>query len=99
MSDPLSDREVARIAALARLELSADERRQMAEQLGRILAFAGEVSSVDTSRVPDGQDWLPREPLERPDEARPSMDAAHALANAPETAAHLFLTPRVLPRD
>ncbi len=98
MSEPLPEREVARIAALARLALTPGENGPMAAQLGRILAFAAEVASVDTSRVAH-EPSASAEPYERADESRPSMDASLALANAPEAAAHLFLTPRVLPRD
>lgn len=99
MSEPLPEREVARIAALARLALTPDESGPMAAQLGRILAFAAEVASVDTGRVPHEAAAFASGPCERADESKPSMGAFLALANAPETAAQLFVTPRVLPRD
>lgn len=99
MSDALPEREVARIAALARLALTPEERRQMGAQLGQILALAAQVTPIDTSRVPPDADWLGQLPYERPDEVRPSLDPAAALANAPERQDDLFLTPRVLHRD
>ena len=99
MSEALPEREVARVAALARLALTGDERRQLAAQLGQILAFADQIASLDTSSVAAGADWLGQSPVERPDEVRPSLPPAEALANAPHHTANLFLTPRVLPRD
>jgi aspartyl-tRNA(Asn)/glutamyl-tRNA(Gln) amidotransferase subunit C len=99
MSDGLRGPEVARIAALARLALTGDESRQMAAQLGRILAFAAEVSSLDTSPVQAEARWLAQQPCERADQVCPSMQPDRALANAPEQGTGLFLTPRVLPRD
>jgi aspartyl-tRNA(Asn)/glutamyl-tRNA(Gln) amidotransferase subunit C len=99
MSVTLSAHEVSRIAALARLALTADERVQMAVQLGQILAFAAEVASLDTGRVTPADDPLASPPLERADEVRPSIGESDALSNAPERADNLFLTPRVLPRE
>jgi aspartyl-tRNA(Asn)/glutamyl-tRNA(Gln) amidotransferase subunit C len=99
MSEALPEREVERIARLARLAPTPAERRQLAEELGQILAFAAAVASVDTSGVEPGADWLVQEPLERPDEPRPSLATGAALANAPEQADGLVLVPRVRPRD
>ncbi len=107
MSQALPEREVERIARLARLAPTPVERRRLAEELGQILAFAAAVASVDTSGVEPGVDWLVQErvdwlvqePLERPDQPRPSLAADAALANAPEHADGLVLVPRVLPRD
>ncbi|MBP1633763.1 MAG: gatC [Acidobacteria bacterium] len=99
MAERLPEEEVARIAGLARLKLTAEERSALAGQLAQILAFAAQVAGLDTSRVAPADDWLGQPPVERPDEVRPSLGEALALSNAPEQAATLFLTPRVLPRS
>src|SRR3954470_1856566 len=54
MSEILTRADVERIAALARLELTADEITLFAEQLTRILGYADQIQQVDTSNVPAG---------------------------------------------
>ncbi len=93
----LSPADVDRIATLARLELTDDERARFAAQLTAILGYADQVQQVDTAaaaaeRVPTP---LPRL---REDDLRPSLDRAEVLAHAPgaDRAAGLLKVPRVL---
>jgi aspartyl-tRNA(Asn)/glutamyl-tRNA(Gln) amidotransferase subunit C len=90
--------EVAKIAALAQLELQDAEVELFARQLGEILEYATQVQRIDTAGVPATASVVPGEDVERPDDARPSLDAREALANAPDPAldAGLFKVPRVL---
>ena len=90
--------QVAAIAALARLELNADEIDTFARQLGEILAYADEVQQVDTSAIPPTASVLDRHPSERPDEVRDSFTPGEALANAPDaaTSTGLFRVPRII---
>ena len=96
--------EVEAIAALANLELDANEIELFARQLGDILAYADEVQQVDTTGVPPTASVLTRHPADRPDQVRPSLDRDEALANAPDPAyvpnstmaAGLFKVPRVI---
>ena len=88
--------EVAAIAALAQLALDPAELDMFARQLGDILTYADEVRQVDTAGVPATASVLTRHPADRPDEVRPSLDNATALANAPEPGAGLFKVPRVI---
>jgi aspartyl-tRNA(Asn)/glutamyl-tRNA(Gln) amidotransferase subunit C len=99
MAEPLSEGEVDRIATLARLALTGEERRQLASQLGEVLSFAGQIAALDTGAIVPADDWLEHVPVERPDEVAPSLAPEAALGNAPERFDDLFLTPRVLPRD
>ena len=94
----LSIAEVERIAALARLELSEDEKTLFARQLAEILAYAEQVREVDTTGVAPTSHVLARPATWRPDEVRPSLPTDEALANAPEAArdAGLFKVPQVL---
>lgn len=98
MSAPLSHEEVDRIAALANLALTDEERETFARQLADILAYANEVSRVDTTGVPPTAHVLREETALREDEPRPSLPRADALANAPDAAreAGLFRVPRVI---
>jgi aspartyl-tRNA(Asn)/glutamyl-tRNA(Gln) amidotransferase subunit C len=98
MSAPLSHQEVDRIAALANLALTDEERDLFARQLADILAYANEVSEVDTTGVPPTAYVLREETALRDDEPRPSLARADAFANAPDAAreAGLFKVPRVI---
>src|SRR6476659_8811075 len=97
MSTVLSPADVDRIAALARLELTDDERARFATQLSAILAYAAQVQQVETTTVaagaagPDGSRMRDDVPL-------PSLDRETVLAQAPaaDRAAGLFNVPRVL---
>ena len=90
--------EVARIAALANLELDAEEMELFARQLGDILTYADQVQQIDTTGVPPTASVVMRHAADRPDEERPCLDRDVALANAPDAAldAGLFKVPRVL---
>ena len=90
--------DVAKIAALANLELDADELDIFARQLGEILAYAEQVQQIDTIGVPPTASVVMRHAADRADQTRPSLDRDAALANAPDAAldAGLFKVPRVI---
>ena len=90
--------DVAKIAALANLELDADEIDVFARQLADILAYADQVQQIDTAGVPPTASVVMRHAADRPDETRPCLDRDTALANAPDAALDvgLFKVPRVL---
>lgn len=97
MADILSRADVERIAALARLELTAEEVERFAGQLTAILAYADQVQQVDTTSVPvsapvsTAAAWRSDTPL-------PSLDRDLVLSQAPaaDRAAGHFKVPRVL---
>ena len=90
--------DVAKIAALANLELDPSEIELFARQLGDILSYAEQVQQVDTTGVPATASVLSRHTAERPDEVRPCLDRDEALASAPDAAldAGFFKVPRVI---
>ena len=91
----LSPADVDRIAALARLELTDDERTRFATQLTAILAYADQVQQADTAAATTQDAAAGRM---RDDDLRPSLDRTAVLAQAPaaDRAAGLFKVPRVL---
>jgi len=97
MSAPLTVADVERIAALAHLELTDDEKQLFTRQLADILAYAEQVQQVDTTGVAATAHVNAHE-AEREDEPRPSLTVSDALANAPNPArdAGLFRVPRVI---
>ena len=90
--------EVERIAALAQLALSDDEKERLRKQLADILAYAEQVQAVDTSGVPATAHVHAARSHERDDAPRPSLSVEDALANAPDADrdAGLFRVPRVI---
>ena len=97
MAAELTKADVERIAALAHLELTDEEKDLFTVQLAGILHYAEQVQQVDTTGVPP-MAHVGSERTERDDEPRPSIDRADALANAPDAAldAGLFRVPRVI---
>jgi aspartyl-tRNA(Asn)/glutamyl-tRNA(Gln) amidotransferase subunit C len=98
MSSTLAPEEVERIARLARLALSAEERDLFARQLTGILQYAEQLREVDTTGVaPTSHPLALSAPL-RDDRTRPSLPRDEALKGAPDAdrAAGLFKVPRVL---
>ncbi|MBM3750436.1 MAG: Asp-tRNA(Asn)/Glu-tRNA(Gln) amidotransferase subunit GatC [Acidimicrobiia bacterium] len=85
---------IARLAALAKLEISDAEREQFAGQLTDILRYVDQLQAVDTSpQSEDGpQSWV------REDVPTPGLDREAALANAPDAdrEAGLFRVPKVI---
>jgi aspartyl-tRNA(Asn)/glutamyl-tRNA(Gln) amidotransferase subunit C len=98
MATVLSPADVDRIAALARLELTADERTRFATQLSAILAYADQVQQADTSAVDAPAGLPPGGTPMRDDVPRPCLDRDETLAQAPaaDRGAGLFKVPRVL---
>ncbi len=97
MSSTLTVAHVERIAALAQLELTAEEKQLFTKQLADILDYAKQLRAVDTSGVPATAHVL-GEPVERDDAARPSLAIDEAVGNAPDPASApgLFRVPRVI---
>lgn len=96
MPDALTLAEVERVAALARLALTGEEKSLYLGQLARILDYARQIADLDTGDVPPTASVLDAAMLPRADQAQPSLGAASALANAPDQASGLFRVPKVL---
>lgn len=99
MPTDLGAAEIVRIARLARLQLTPEETERFSRQLGRVLAYAEQVQTIDTSGVPPLSHPFPDEdPHDRADETRTSLDRDDALRNAPDAdrSAGLFRVPRVI---
>ena len=90
--------EVERIAALAHLELTDEEKQLFTRQLADILAYAAQLQAIDTTGVPATAHVNAALGAERADELRPSLPTREAIVNAPDAApeAGLFRVPRVI---
>jgi aspartyl-tRNA(Asn)/glutamyl-tRNA(Gln) amidotransferase subunit C len=96
MASTLTRADVERIAALAHLELTEEERTLFARQLADILAYAERLQQVDTSNVAAAWRLDAAAPPPREDVIRPSLDRADALANAADHSDGLFRVPKVI---
>ena len=92
----LTREEIDHVALLARLELDAETREHMAEQLGRVLEYMAKLNELDTDGVEPMSHPGERVNVFRADEPRGSMAPDDALANAPDRTRTFFRVPRVI---
>ena len=88
--------DVARIARLARIELSAEERETTRDQLNGILGFIEQLQAVDTAGIEPMAHAVDVVQRLRPDVVTETDRRADFQAVAPETEAGLYLVPRVV---
>ena len=92
----ISDAQVEHVAQLARLALSAEEKRRFTEQLNAILSYMEQLNEVPTDGVEPTAHVLDLVNVFRDDTVQQTLSADAALANAPETAHHFFVVPRIV---
>lgn len=92
----LSPDEVARLAQLARIDLSADELAHLAPQLDVILEAVARVADVATADVTPTSHPLPMTNVFRADEVHDSLPVEDVLAMAPDHEENRFRVPRIL---
>lgn len=95
----LSPSDVARLAELARIDLTPEELERFVPQLDLILDAVASVSQVAGADVPPTSHALPLVNVFRTDEVRPSLPVAAALAGAPAVEDDQFRVPRILGED
>ena len=95
----LSPADVARLAELARIDLSPDDLARLAPQLDVILDAVAVVSQVADADIPPTSHPLPLVNVFRPDVVRPGLTQADALAAAPAAEDGRFRVPRILGED
>ena len=87
--------DIEHVAKLARLQLSDDEKVQLAAQLGQILTHAARVGEVAAADVVPTASPIPRANVYRDDVPEPSLPVDEALRNAPERDGDRFRVPRI----
>jgi aspartyl-tRNA(Asn)/glutamyl-tRNA(Gln) amidotransferase subunit C len=91
--------DVARLAKLARIDLTDAELDHLAPQLAVILESVAQVNEVSDADVPPTSHAVPLSNVYRPDEVRPGLTAEEALAAAPEVEQQRFAVPRILDEE
>ena len=110
----VTEKDVDYVADLANLELSEQERKDMARDLNSILDYVDRLNELDTSNVPPMAQVSDRFGLEQsipgsdqpapairedtPEGLRPSLPREVALGNAPDSDGTFFRVPKVIER-
>ena len=101
----VTEKDVARIADLANLELTDQERQRMVKDLDSILTYIDRLNELDTKDVPPMAQVTASEeltampaaiPATREDQPRPCLPRAEAMQNAPVTDGQFFKVPKVI---
>jgi len=96
MTGRLTRDDVAKVALLGRLKLTADEMDRMTVQLGRVLEYVDILNEVDTENVEPMAHAIELRDVFREDVPVPSLPREDALANAPKTDGRCFVVPAIL---
>ncbi len=91
--------EVARLAQLARIELTGDELDHLAPQLAQILGHVAKVGEVAADDIPPTSHALPLTNVFRADDPVPGLTPEQALAAAPAVEGGRFRVPRILDEE
>lgn len=92
----ISRDDVAKLAQLARIDMTAEELDHLASELGVILNAVARVQEVAGEDVPPTSHPLPLENVFRPDVVIPSLTPEEALSGAPAQEEQRFKVPQIL---
>ena len=92
----ISRDDVAHLARLARIEMSAEELDHMASELDVILGAVARVQEVAGQDVPPTSHPLPMTNIFRADVVKPSLTNEEALSGAPAIVEERFKVPQIL---
>ena len=87
---------VARIARLARIRLTDDEKTNLAAELSQVMSWVDELQSVDTEGVEPLTSVVGARLKTRADVVTLNVTRDEVLANAPEAMAGFFTVPKVV---
>ena len=97
---PINESDIEKIAQLAHLEITAEERRVFAPQIAEIVAYVEQLNEIDTSAIEPALGGLTPEgeqtEASRRDEVQPCLGQKLALDQAPDPASGHFRVPKVL---
>jgi aspartyl-tRNA(Asn)/glutamyl-tRNA(Gln) amidotransferase subunit C len=97
---PITESDLEKIAQLAQLEITDEERRAYTPQMAAIVSYVEQLNELDTTDVEPAIGGLTREgemtDSSREDGVRPSLGQKLALDQAPDPASGHFRVPKVL---
>ncbi len=92
----ITKQEVEHVAALARLDLSEQDKAMLTSQLSDILTYVEKLNELDTKGVEPTAHVLDIKNVMRDDVPDGSLSQERALANAPEKAAGHYRVPKII---
>ena len=92
----LTPEDVQRVAMLARLKLTPEEKERLTEQLGNILQYVGKLNQLDTSGVEPFTHSADITITMRDDIVTNEPSSEPLLANAPAQENNFFKVPKII---
>ena len=99
VSDRISTADVAKVARLARLDVTPDELERMTAQLDGMLEHFADIDALDLADVQPMTQPYPLVNVLRPDVVQPCLDRAEVLAAAPAAEDGRFRVPPIIGLD
>lgn len=93
---PVTIEDVEKVAALAKLQFSDDEKATIARQLDEIVEYVEKLQQLDTDDVPPTSHVIELVNVLRDDKAEPCLSQEEALHNAPAKKNGYFSVPKVI---
>ncbi len=88
--------DIDRVAGLARIALTAEEKQVFSQQLGDVLHHIEQLSKVDVSGIEPTAHAFAVQNVWADDVARPGLAVADALRNAPAKRDNMIVVPKVV---
>lgn len=92
----VTDELIDKLANLARLQFSSEEKEGLKKDLGQMISFIDKLNELDTEGVEPLLHISSRVNVLREDEVEGSVSREEALLNAPEQNGEFFLVPKVI---
>jgi aspartyl-tRNA(Asn)/glutamyl-tRNA(Gln) amidotransferase subunit C len=93
---PVTIQDVERVAALAHLDFSAEEKAKLTAELNTILTYMDQLNQLDTSSVEPLAQVVQLQNVVREDLLVPGISREEALKNAPAKTGAFFKVPKVI---
>ena len=88
--------DIEKVARLARLELSGEEKETFGNQLDQILTYMEQLNRLDTTGVEPTSHAIPMDNVFREDEVKPSFPREEVLGISPDQEDDHFKVPRII---
>jgi aspartyl-tRNA(Asn)/glutamyl-tRNA(Gln) amidotransferase subunit C len=88
-----------KLAKLASLPISTDEKQVFSAQLSDIIKYIEQLNSVDTSNIEPTFNTTGKENITQEDSPKPSLSQEEALSNTPNSKNGLFVTKGVFTEE
>ena len=93
---PIEIEDVEKIATLAKLEFSSQEKQELAKELEQIVSYVARLNELDTKAVEPTLHITDLKNVLREDKVQDWLDQEQSLANAPQKKQGYFSVPKVI---